>query len=60
MPFVQPGAPVRPAAFDQPPAYQAQSTPAAFNSSPMFVPVCGGSTAPDPFGCHDGCIVFTL
>ena len=59
VPFVQPAPPMMPAAFDQPPAYQAQSIPFALSSSPMVLPVCGGSTAPPPFGCQDGCIVFT-
>ena len=43
MPFVQPGAPMSPSAFDQPPEYQAQLTPAAVSSSPIVVAVCGGS-----------------
>ena len=42
-PFVQPGAPTSPSAFDQPPEYQAQSTPAALSRSPMVGAVCGGS-----------------
>jgi len=43
LPFVQPGAPTSPSAFDQPPEYHAQLTPAALNSSPIVFPVCGGS-----------------
>ena len=43
VPFVHPGAPTSPSAFDQPPEYQAQLTPAAVNRSPIVAPVCGGS-----------------
>ena len=35
-PFVQPGPPMLPAALSQPPAYQAQLTPASLIRSPMF------------------------
>ena len=49
-----------PAAFDQPPAYQAHETPAADSSSPMVVPVWVGSLAPNaPNGCDVGCMVLT-
>ena len=43
VPFVQPGAPMSPSAFDQPPEYQAQSTPFALRRSPIVGAVCGGS-----------------
>jgi hypothetical protein len=42
-PFVQPGAPTSPLAFDQPPEYQAQSTPFAVIRSPIVGFVCAGS-----------------
>src|SRR6267378_347496 len=42
-PFVQPGAPTSPSAFDQPPEYHAQLTLAEVSSSPMVVPCSGGS-----------------
>ena len=38
-----PGAPTSPSAFDQPPEYQAQSTPFALRRSPIVGAVCGGS-----------------
>jgi hypothetical protein len=43
VPFVQPGPPTSPLAFDQPPEYQAQSTPLALSRSPIVGAVCGGS-----------------
>jgi len=43
VPFVQPGAPTSPLAFDHPPEYQAQSTPASDSRSPIVGAVCGGS-----------------
>ena len=43
VPFVQPGASTSPSAFDQPPEYQAQSTPFALSRSPIVGAVCGGS-----------------
>jgi hypothetical protein len=43
VPFVHPGALTSPLAFDQPPEYQAQSTPLALSRSPMVGAVCGGS-----------------
>src|SRR5919197_274868 len=59
-PFVQPGAPTSPFAFDQPPAYHAQSTVASFSSSPIVRFESGGSLAPKaPNGRSVGCIVFT-
>src|SRR4051794_6903769 len=59
-PFVQPGPLTTPAAFDQPPAYHAQSTPCAVSRSPIVACVCSGSLAPNaPKGCCDGCCVFT-
>jgi hypothetical protein len=62
-PFVQPGPPITPAAFDQPPEYQAQLTPLALSSSPMFVFVSGGrrlaSAVPGEYGWYHGCVVLT-
>ena len=46
-PFVHPGAPTSPFAFDQPPEYHAQSTPAPFRRSPIVGFVWGGSFAPN-------------
>jgi hypothetical protein len=46
VPFVQPGAPTSPLAFDQPPEYQAQLTPRALRRSPIVGAVCGASGAP--------------
>ena len=43
VPFVQPGPPTSPLAFDQPPAYQAQSMPLADSSSPIVGVLWGGS-----------------
>jgi len=43
VPLVQPGAPTSPAAFDQPPEYQAQLTLAELSSSPIVVPFWSGS-----------------
>src|SRR4051794_41854329 len=43
LPFVQPGALMSPLAFDQPPEYQAQSTPAALKRSPIVRLSTGGS-----------------
>src|SRR4051812_49808912 len=60
LPFVHPGPLTTPAAFDQPPAYHAQSTPAAERRSPIVACVCSGSLAPNaPHGCCEGCCVFT-
>ena len=62
-PFVQPGPPITPAAFDQPPEYQAQLTPLALSSSPMLVFVSGGrrlaSAVPGEKGWYHGCVVLT-
>ena len=59
-PFVQPGPLTMPAAFDQPPAYHAQSIPLAVSRSPIVAFVSSGSFAPnEPDGACDGCIVFT-
>ena len=43
VPFVHPGAPTSPLAFDQPPEYQAQSMPCSLSRSPIVAPFCGGS-----------------
>ena len=43
LPFVQPGPPTSPFAFDQPPEYQAQSTPLSLSRLPIVGAVCGGS-----------------
>ncbi len=61
VPFVQPGPPMLPFAFDQPPAYQAQSMCAALSRSPIVGAVCGTvSCAPKmPEGWNGGRIVFT-
>ena len=63
MPFVQPGAPTSPFAFDQPPEYQAQLTCAALSRSPIVACVCGGSRrvagVPGAYGWYDGWIVLT-
>ena len=59
VPFVHPGAPTSPSAFDQPPEYHAQLTPAALSSSPIVVPVCGGSCGLPLNGWYAGWIVFT-
>src|SRR5581483_7605 len=63
VPFVHPGAPTSPFAFDQPPAYHAQSTFAAESSSPIVGCVCGGnlrlSAVPGEYGWYHGCVVFT-
>lgn len=56
-PFVQPGAPMSPSAFDYPPEYHAQLTPAVLSSSPIVVPDCGGSYAPPPWGWNVGWMV---
>ena len=45
LPFVQPGAPWSPSAFDHPPEYHAQSMPAPLSRSPMVGFVRGGSYA---------------
>ena len=63
-PFVQPGPPTLPAALSQPPAYQAQLTPASLIRSPMFRATVrssvGGSAAPKlPCGSHVGWRVLT-
>src|SRR5919201_6915832 len=61
-PFVQPDAPTSPFAFDQPPAYQAQSIggSCALSSSPIVGLESGGSLAPKaPNGRKVGCMVFT-
>ena len=59
-PFVQPGPPLSPAAFDHPPAYHAQSTDLALNLSPIVgAPSAGNTGANVPVGCHAGNIVFT-
>jgi hypothetical protein len=42
-PFVQPGAFLSPSALDEPPEYQAQSTPGALSRSPIVGWLCGGS-----------------
>jgi hypothetical protein len=50
-------------AFDQPPAYQAQSMPPfpfPLSRSPIVGFVCGGRIAPKaPDGLNAGCIVLT-
>jgi hypothetical protein len=43
LPFVHPGAPTSPSAFDQPPEYHAQSMSAPLRRSPIVGAVCGGS-----------------
>jgi hypothetical protein len=61
-PFVQPGPPTSPFAFDQPPEYQAHETPAPLRRSPIVGFVCGGSGATGgnaPCGMYAGRIVFT-
>jgi hypothetical protein len=60
VPFVQPGAPTSPFAFDQPPEYQAQSMSLPLSRSPIVGFVCAGSFAPNcPEGWKGGCIVLT-
>jgi hypothetical protein len=43
VPFVQPGAPTSPLAFDHPPEYQAQPIPFPLRRSPIVGAVCGDS-----------------
>ena len=61
--FVQPGALTSPFAFDHPPAYHAQSTPAPVSRSPIVVLSSGGSrtaaAVPGEKGWKNGCVVFT-
>ena len=60
VPFVQPGSPTRPSAFDQPPEYHAQSTPRSLRRSPIVGSVCGGSCVLfGAKGWNAGWIVFT-
>ena len=63
VPFVQPGSPTRPSAFDQPPAYHAHDRPAALSRSPIVGEPCGGSrrsrAVPGEYGCESGCVVLT-
>ena len=59
VPFVHPGALTSPSAFDQPPEYQAQSTPFALRRSPMVGAVWGGSCSPPPCGWYVGWMVLT-
>src|SRR6266704_6091374 len=56
-PLVQPGAPTSPSALDQPPEYQAQLTPAPVSSSPIVVPVWGGSCGVPLNGWYAGWVV---
>ena len=59
-PFVYPGEVVSPAALAQPPAYHAQSIPAAVRRSPIVGAVWGGRIWPKaPCGFAVGCIVLT-
>src|SRR5262249_60657356 len=62
-PFVQPGPLTSPLAFDQPPAYHAQSTPAADSRSPIVGLLTGGSrrasAVPGENGWWDGWVRFT-
>jgi len=63
LPFVQPGPPTSPFAFDQPPEYQAQSTPRWLSRLPIVGAVCGGSCfageVPGANGWYGGWIVLT-
>ena len=63
VPFVQPGAPTSPSALDQPPEYQAQSTPFALSRSPIVGAVWAGSrrlsAVPGEYGWNGGCVVLT-
>ena len=63
VPFVHPGAPTSPLAFDQPPEYHAQSTPFLLSRSPIVGAVWGGSrrvtAVPGAYGWYAGWIVLT-
>ena len=54
-----------PVAFDQPPEYHAQSTPAFVSSSPIVGYDAGSSgsrrftAVPGEYGCTNGCVVLT-
>ena len=63
VPFVQPGPPTSPSAFDQPPLYHAQSMPFPLSRLPIVGAVCGGSrrarAVPGAYGWYGGWIVLT-
>src|SRR4051794_15869900 len=60
LPFVQPGLPTSPTAFDQPPPYQPQLTFFADSRSPIVACDWATSFSPNvPDGSKAGCIVLT-
>ena len=61
VPFVHPGPPTSPSAFDQPPEYHAQSMPLALRRSPIVGAVCNGSLSAvgEEYGWTAGWMVLT-